>query len=135
MRGRELLLDLQRSDFLPPWDEEGVRTVATEIVDMYGKLTERTDDGFLVNDAFYGLCMIRNRRYLASYISNRLKKISSLRWEVGTVLPEALRQDTLSQREQDFYRQYCDILGEYNESRGLDEIGFDLSLDLEVIRY
>ena len=57
----------------------------------------------------------------------RLKKINSLRWEVGPVLPEPLRTDILSSRENDFYISYCDILNEYSQS-----IQLDLAVDLEV---
>ena len=38
-RGRELLSDLQRSDFLPQYDEEGVRQVINEIADLANKIT------------------------------------------------------------------------------------------------
>jgi hypothetical protein len=31
LRARQMLEDLQRSDFLPPWDEEGMRIIATEL--------------------------------------------------------------------------------------------------------
>jgi len=30
-RGRELLSDLQRSDFLPPYDDDGVRVLLLEM--------------------------------------------------------------------------------------------------------
>lgn len=128
LRGRQLLLDLQRSEFLPPWDEEGVRTVANEINDMFLKISDNIDDdGNKINNAYYGLSLVRNRRYLSSYMINRIHKISSLKWQVGTVLPDVIRHEILSQRENDFYSTYCDILGEYQE-----EVGLDLSTDLEV---
>jgi hypothetical protein len=64
LRGKELLLDLQRSDFLPPWDEEGVRTIANEISDAYSKMVTVYDEEGTINNAFYGLCLLRNRRYI-----------------------------------------------------------------------
>ena len=43
LRGREMLLDLQRSDFLPPWDEEGMRTVINEMVDAHARMKHHTE--------------------------------------------------------------------------------------------
>ena len=90
-----MLLDLQRSDFLPPWDEEGVRTVSNEMEDMYMNImklrnAENEYRGFDeassgTSKAYYALCIMRNRRYLFSYVLNRLRKVSHLRWEIGTI--------------------------------------------------
>ena len=67
LRGRELLQDIQRSEFLPPWDEDGVRTVVNEIQDMYTKILSSDDNGSKVNNAYFGLSMIRNRKYLSRF--------------------------------------------------------------------
>ena len=134
LRGRELLLDLQRSDFLPPWDEEAVRTLTNEMEDMYLKL-RKADDEYRSFDeasadtakAYYGLCIMRNRRYLFSYVLNRLKKVSHLRWEIGTVIPETISHDILSVRENLFFSKYSDIVSEY-----IQNIDIDLCSALEV---
>lgn len=137
LRGKELLLDLQRSDFLPPWDDEGIRTVSNEMVDMYAKL-RRADDEYKSFDelssdsdtakAYYGLCIMRNRRYLFSYVVNRLRKVQQLRWELGAVLPDVISHDILSVRENSFFSKYSEIIADYNNS-----VGIDLHADLEVI--
>ena len=92
-----------------------------------------------ISDIFYGksITFLPIYNYLSftlfiallyiSYVLTRLKKINSLRWEVGPVLPEPLRTDILSSRENDFYVSYCDILNEYSTS-----IHLDLAVDLEV---
>ena len=71
-KGRELLLDLKRSDFLPAYDEDGVRTVIAEINDLSGKiyaiLNENEGEEFpgpvRVCLSYYNECLKRNRRYL-----------------------------------------------------------------------
>ena len=134
LRGKELLLDLQRSDFLPPWDDEGIRTVSNEMVDMYGKL-RRADNEYRGFDessidtakAYYGLCIMRNRRYLFSYVINRLRKVQQLRWEIGAVMPDVISHDILSLRENNFFSKYSEIIADYNSS-----VGIDLHSDLEV---
>lgn len=54
-------------------------------------------------------------------------KIRNLRWETGPVIPESIRQDTLSVREKEYFMHYNNLLTEYN-----NEIGLDLTADLEV---
>lgn len=54
-------------------------------------------------------------------------KIKSLRWETGTVLPDRIKHDTLSLRENTYFSNYSCILSEYCE-----DIGFDLTSDIEV---
>jgi hypothetical protein len=62
-----------------------------------------------------------------SYLVNRLVKIRNLRWETGPVLPDSIRQDTLSTREKEYFMVYNDLLTEYNAM-----LGVDLTSDLEV---
>lgn len=63
-----------------------------------------------------------------SYLQNRIVKIRNLRWETGPVIPEAIKQDTLSVREKEYFMQYNSLLTEYNAM-----IGLDLTADLEVL--
>lgn len=81
-RGRELLLDLQRSDFLPPWDEDGLRTVLNEMMDVHKKMKEITEeengidsDAKKVNLVYHFQCLNRNRRYVnrLSFAPNSLR--------------------------------------------------------------
>jgi hypothetical protein len=45
VKGREMLLDLQRSDFLPPWDEEGTRLLFEEMADSLNKCKDIVGEG------------------------------------------------------------------------------------------
>ena len=57
-------------------------------------------------------------------------KIRSLPWSTGAVLPEKIRQDTLSARENDYFSAYSNCLSEYCE-----DIEVDLISDMEVMFY
>ncbi len=59
----------QRSEWLPPYDEEGVRIVTTEIEELCDRLQElfanKDDtDEYKTTATFYHQCLTRNRRYL-----------------------------------------------------------------------
>lgn len=64
---------------------------------------------------------------LFSYLQNRLVKIRNLRWETGPVIPDSIKQDTLSVREKEYFMLYNTLLTEYNA-----DIRLDLTADLEV---
>ena len=71
LKGRELLLDLQRSDFLHPWDEESLRIISSEINLIFNTkmITDHTilaedEEGSKVNNAYFGNCAMRDKRYL-----------------------------------------------------------------------
>lgn len=75
-------MDLKRSDFLPAYDEEGVRVVLSEMSELHSKLddlvnrypdiTDRIEDlheSVKVTLIYYTGCMNRNNRYLNRYIN------------------------------------------------------------------
>lgn len=62
-----------------------------------------------------------------SYLTHRNGKIRSLRWETGAVLPDRIRHDTLSARENDYFNAYNNILSSYCE-----DIAMDLTAEIEV---
>eukprot|EP01036_Dinobryon_divergens_P032981 gene32981-42675_t len=39
-KGKEILTDLKRSDWLPPYDEEGVTEILKDIVEVHSSLSE-----------------------------------------------------------------------------------------------
>jgi hypothetical protein len=61
---------------------------------------------------------------------HRLRKIPSLYWQVGPVIPDTIHHDILSDREYDFFSSYSEIVGDYCR-----EIDLDLTMDLEVIKF
>lgn len=67
----------QRSDWLPPFDEEGLRTVADEITDMLRVIAphrttarEELSDDVRLALFFYLQCIERNKRYAYGYESD-----------------------------------------------------------------
>ena len=64
----------------------------------------------MVELVYYTQCYRRNLRYLLTYFLHRLKKMRELRWETGTVLPEALRQETLCKRELLYFNEYVEAM-------------------------
>lgn len=71
-KGRELLMDLKRSDFLPAYDDEGIRMILAEMSDLHNKLIEISNDyeednypdSVKVTLVYYHQCLNRNKRYL-----------------------------------------------------------------------
>ena len=80
-KGRELLMDLKRSDFLPAYDDEGVRLIVFEMNEIHNKLAEIMSEAD-VDDidaypqsvkstiSYYHECLCRNIRYLNRYFSS-----------------------------------------------------------------
>lgn len=153
-----MLLPIQRSEWLPPYDDEGLRVMLSEVDDISARLkniVESYKDGNYPNPVkvsitYFHQCLNRNHRYIDRYVSpralmlhntmlmlsvvvtysylvNRLGKIRHLRWETGPVIPDSIRQDTLSTREKEYFMLYNDLLTEYNAMTGID-----LTADLEV---
>ena len=74
-KGRELLLDLKRADFLPANDDEGVRLLISEMNEIVAKLTDITNSTDLSDNSvhaesvkptvsYYLECLQRNNRYI-----------------------------------------------------------------------
>lgn len=63
----ELLMDLKRADFLPSFDEDGVRQVLSEMTVSFSKISEIMDDHGDDADqyaealSYHNQCIIRNR--------------------------------------------------------------------------
>ena len=147
VRGRELLRDLQRSDWMPQYDDETVRVVINEIDDLCRKAVDEyelikeeygddEDEDGLKDEVKNGKMKAymeylsrgvqRNGRILHSYFQYRQEKVRGLRWETGPVLPTHVQQGILSSKELEYFSNYSAILSEYNET-----LGIDLFMDME----
>ena len=133
-KGKELLRDLQRSDWLPPFDEEAFRAIlsemdssAVQLKDAMNKWIREEGRASEVAVKYYEACTLRNGRILHSYSQHRLDKIRGLRWETGPVLPENLQRGTLSTNEVSYFNRYSDLITEY-----CDNIDFNLTSNIQV---
>ncbi|KAH3756009.1 GINS complex subunit 1 [Pelomyxa schiedti] len=70
------------------------------------------------------LAAARSYRCAMAYLTARLDKIRQMRWEVGSALPDQLRE-RMSPQELSFHMGYCRLLADYMAS-----IGMDLTMDL-----
>mmetsp|Transcript_22251 Transcript_22251/g.45042 ORF Transcript_22251/g.45042 Transcript_22251/m.45042 type:complete len:215 (-) Transcript_22251:124-768(-) len=142
-RGRDLLLDLKRSDFIPPYNDEGVRSTLQEIHLHYDELTDRlraagrsggrarTDSGSNVADTkppmesrpavlLHDAAIRRNKRCLLAYHVHRIDRLRSLRWETAAAaLPQPVRA-LLSEAEADFFAEYDRLASRHGAAMELD---------------
>ena len=144
-RGKELLLDLKRSDWLPSYSDEGVRATLQEISLHFDELSDHVaaanaaaagggGKGGAANAApphetrpaivLHNAAIGRNKRCLLAYHAYRADKLRALRWETSAVLPPHVRA-LLSEAEVDFFAEYDRIV-----SRHCTAIDLDLNSDL-----
>jgi|ERR1719296_46275 len=139
-RGVSLLQELKRSDWLPPYNENGVRQTLEEVslhIDVLIEEVEQhrqkqelasQDDGdneskhqreskpsIFIHEA----AIRRNKRCLLAYHAYRLKKLRSLRWETTGMLTSNIKM-LLDESEVDFFNQYDELISNYSTSINMD---------------
>ncbi len=139
VKGRELLLELKRSDWLPPYNDDGVKGVLREInalkaeIDdtmestLDGEVDEEIPMGVRISLVVQHTSLLRNKRCALAYVVERLNRLRRLRWETGPIIPDALRIN-LSAREMEFFGAYSRLLADFQQSFGT---GLDLTADME----
>jgi len=126
-RARKLLDDLKRSDWIPPYDAEGVLAVLDEVDQLHDGLvsvsppgmdaeTLRRDLGLLSTVVTLHQAVARNKRCLLAYHQHRLDALQALYWDTGKPVLDRAFAEKLSEAEMDFYREYqaimCDLAQE-----------------------
>ncbi|RHY14553.1 hypothetical protein DYB37_000322 [Aphanomyces astaci] len=133
-KAKELLKELGRSEWLPPYNEEGMRLVADEVGVFHRQIADKIemfDDGIENHPSQHcGLvvshqCLMRNKRAALAYINHRVNKIKELRWQTGSVVPDNLAP-ALCAREMQFFHSYDQGLSNY-----MSAFQLDLSADLQ----
>ena len=122
-RGRELLLELKRSDWLPPYNDEAVRATLQEIDLHFTELTDQIEasngdkpamevrPSLLLQDA----AIRRNKRCLLAYHVYRLQKLREC-----TTTPAAAVRSLLSEAEVDFLGEHDKLRANHGARLGLD---------------
>ncbi|GAB5029706.1 dna replication complex gins protein psf1 [Nannochloropsis oceanica] len=119
-KGRELLQELKRSDWLPLYSEDAVSRCLLECQGHMAQIRpalaqEMTEvpPEYLVALSVHLQNILRNKRCLLAYMQHRLDKVRELRWDTGgAVIPTHL-QRKLSAKETEFFASYDKLLSEY----------------------
>jgi len=128
----ELVHETQRAqDMLGPFNEDKVRSVLEEIRVLYESnekeiFSEQPSKAAIV---LRHAALERDKRCLLAYLYHRAKKIRSMRWEFGAVLPGDVKTN-LCGPEQAFFSKYSKDLAAYMRSVGPSGLGgVDLMTD------
>lgn len=124
---RELLLELKRAHWLPPYAADGVRGVVETMIAMFDESKNLQKlSGVDLNTPEDSaapivrmLTMLRNRDMLLCYLRHRMDRIEQARWDVAGFLPEDALE-VLSPNEREYDRQYAALLSEYQSAYDLD---------------
>jgi len=144
--GRELLLDLKRSDWLPPYNDENVRATIEEISLHFDELVEQVTATQQMQDedntsgsisrnksvpmeerpamTLHDAAIKRNKQYLLAYHAYRINKLRELRSETSSVFPSHLRP-LLCEAEADFWNGMDQLISNYSA-----DIDLNLNSDL-----
>ncbi|XP_045835910.1 DNA replication complex GINS protein PSF1 isoform X2 [Meles meles] len=116
--------------------EDGLRQVLEEMKALYEQnqsdVNEVKSGGrsdLIPTIKFRHCSLLRNRRCAVAYLYDRLLRIRALRWEYGSVLPNALRFH-MSAEEMEWFNRYKKSLATYMRSLGGDE-GLDITQDMK----
>ncbi|KAH9246584.1 hypothetical protein BASA81_015849 [Batrachochytrium salamandrivorans] len=131
-KSRQLLLELKRSpDWLPAYNEEGVRLVIEEcsvldesISRLEQTLASEQDEQAKRNlhlSQLFHLCLCRNKRAMVAYFSLRNEKIEQVYWETGAVAMPLEFASKLSRRELEYYSGFQLLV-----TRTMDKLDLDL---------
>ncbi|CAM9243981.1 unnamed protein product [Scytosiphon promiscuus] len=148
VKSKDLLVELKRSDWMPPYNEDGVRGVLAEIQALYdeltdtlgGRTTSEIPDPVKVSLVVHHQALLRNKRCLLAYLKWRTDSITQLRWETGPVVPRELQQ-SLSLTEMELFNTYDRILTNFTRRKRLARpvhlpslpqgLNLDLTADLQ----
>ncbi|XP_053099488.1 DNA replication complex GINS protein PSF1 isoform X1 [Hemicordylus capensis] len=115
--------------------EDGIRLVLEEMKALYEQNQSDVNEaksgrGELIPTIKFRHCsLLRNRRCILAYLYDRLLRIRALRWEYGSVLPNAVRFH-MSAEEMEWFNQYKKSLATYMRSLGGGD-GLDLTQDIK----
>lgn len=145
--GSQLLEQLRKTAWLPPYNESALRQIAAEIKELlepFIKIIDanraqlQTNPSITAPVVVYYRSIQRNKRCALAYLYNRLARIIAFRWQAGTGAAARLG-DNVSGGERLFLQGYNRLLGEYCDSVNLDLTADvappkDLFIEVRVVR-
>ena len=128
----DMLKELKRSDWLPPFNTSSMRKVTEEITALHDEIV-RIIEGLKaqgiegqIGDASVSCALViqnaailRNKRCLLAYMNHRMNVVKNLRWETGNVIPPELK-NLLDNREVAFFSAYDKNVTAYMQMCGVD---------------
>ena len=126
-KAKEILLELKRCDFLPPYNDSAIRDIVREINSLFQNifgtlkdLGERTKDiATMTGLTVFNQSLLRDKRCLLSYLYWRMNRAVELRWETGRVIPSEIKSN-FGPMEIEFFQHYDRALGSYMRAVDLD---------------
>eukprot|EP00516_Mucochytrium_quahogii_P008908 CAMPEP_0203766582 /NCGR_PEP_ID=MMETSP0099_2-20121227/502_1 /ASSEMBLY_ACC=CAM_ASM_000209 /TAXON_ID=96639 /ORGANISM=" , Strain NY0313808BC1" /LENGTH=199 /DNA_ID=CAMNT_0050662957 /DNA_START=39 /DNA_END=638 /DNA_ORIENTATION=- len=135
-RGRDLVQELGRGDWIPMYNDEAVRQITEEVNALYKEIldisqehkedVEMDDPRVKCPLVLYHTSACRNKRYLLAYLKFRMQRLINLRWEIGSVIPTDMKRK-VSAEEGRFFDSYDDILQRYMRRT----VDVDLTSDMQ----
>mmetsp|Transcript_14542 Transcript_14542/g.34468 ORF Transcript_14542/g.34468 Transcript_14542/m.34468 type:complete len:193 (-) Transcript_14542:33-611(-) len=134
----ELVRELQRDSWLPPYNSGSVNQVVKETLEVYQSAAETMRDKPNEEDRTHWdilqmttqmACLERNKRCVMAYHKHRAEEIMRVRWECGTSVMQQELQERLSAQELQLSNDYDRLLSNY-----MINIGEDISMDMEPPR-
>merc|ERR1740136_241349 len=114
-KGKELILDLKRSDWLPPYNDETVRSTLSEISLHFDELNDQVHASRTAKETIADPADRPTTDALGGTPSmpSRPARLKALRWDTSASLPPHVRA-LLSEAEVDFYAGYDKLVSVYN---------------------
>lgn len=131
--GLEMLSELSTATRLPPYRGDGIRKVVEEVNALYGEIQSvlgeygqvaQTNQSIMASVVYHHASLLRNKRVILAYLHHRMQYLQGLRWEIGAILPEEVR-DNASPMEKSFFSGYDRLLGDY-----MSDLDLNLTEDL-----
>jgi len=131
VRARKLIDDLKRSDWIPPYDAEGVLAVLDECDELHDEIRAvsppdqnadalKSDFGLLSTVLTLHHAVARNKRCLLAYHQHRLEALQALYWDTGKPVLDRAHAEKLSEAEMDFYGEYQTLMSQFAHDADMD---------------
>ena len=130
LAGEELVKSLRKAHWLPFYDANGIRETAKEMSEHFSRLHHFSalidlpgadPQQFAAAFILYQAAFWRNRKCVLAYLKYRMEKLQSLRLQATLEMTDKVKEK-LSQNEIKYFRQYSQLIENYNR-----EVGWDIT--------
>ena len=123
-KSKKLVRELKTSKWLPPFNNNLITEISSEIGSLYTKLADSIQNDQESLAVLQASFINRNKRGVLAYLNFRTTKLESLRIETGPNIPPHY-SNQLCADEIDYFRKYSALMQEYSRkvSKYLDITG------------